>query len=55
MLKLVRNTLLAFAGATVFRSALGADTFKRMKMESKMPFGSLIFIVAKLETDIYHP
>ncbi len=48
LVKGVRNRFLAAAGACLFRTALGADAYRRMRMESKLPFGSLMFVVARL-------
>jgi SAM-dependent methyltransferase len=45
--KYLRNRFLALAGGILFRLSLGRRTFERMRMETKMPFGSLMFIVAR--------
>ena len=47
LLKAVRNRALAVAGSAVLRLGLGARAFHRLRMESKMPFGSLMFVVAR--------
>jgi SAM-dependent methyltransferase len=47
--KLTRNRMLALAGQCLFRPALGRQVFQRMRMETKLPFGSLIFAVAAAE------
>ena len=44
--KAVRNRFLAATAGCLFRAALGRWTYKRMRMESKMPFGALIIMVA---------
>lgn len=49
LMKFARNRLLALAGAGIFRCALGRGAYERMRMEAKMPFGSLMFVVARLE------
>jgi SAM-dependent methyltransferase len=45
--KLVRNRILALAGKCLFRPALGRQVFQQMRMETKLPFGSLVFVVAR--------
>jgi len=47
LVKTIRNRSLALAGKLLFRFALGSETFERMKMETKMPFGSLVSVVAR--------
>jgi len=47
--KFVRNRLIALAGVGIFRLGLGKAVYDRMRMEAKMPFGSLMFVVARLE------
>jgi acetyltransferase-like isoleucine patch superfamily enzyme/SAM-dependent methyltransferase len=49
--KYLRNLLLAFGGGGLFRIALGRAAFDRMRMETKMPFGSLMFVVARRKDD----
>jgi hypothetical protein len=45
--KQLRNCGLALLGNFMFRIALGREAYGRMRMESKMPFGSLMFVVAR--------
>jgi SAM-dependent methyltransferase len=45
-LKSFRNRLLAITAACLFRTSLGGSAYKRMRMESKMPFGALIMMAA---------
>jgi len=47
LVKDVRNRLLAIIGCALFRTALGKGAYGRMRMETKMPFGSLALIVAR--------
>jgi len=47
LVKWFRNRFLAATAACLFRTALGRSQYKRMRMESKMPFGSLIMMVAR--------
>jgi SAM-dependent methyltransferase len=47
--KLARNRTLTFAGKCLFRLALGRRVFQQMRMETKLPFGSLVFVVARAE------
>jgi SAM-dependent methyltransferase len=49
LIKYIRNRSLAFCTGLIFRTLLGKQTFSRMRMESKMPFGSLIFLIARVE------
>ena len=51
LVKCFRNRLLVAASACLFRVALGANAYGRMRMESKMPFGSLMFVVARMEAE----
>lgn len=46
-MKFVRNCLLVLMGAGIFRLGLGKSGYARMRMEAKMPFGSLMFLVAR--------
>jgi SAM-dependent methyltransferase len=46
-IKSFRNRSLVLAASFLFRIGLGKPTYQRMKMESKMPFGSLAFVVAR--------
>lgn len=48
ILKFLRNRLLAIASSFLFLFSLGPKAYGRMRMEAKLPFGSLIFIVARL-------
>jgi SAM-dependent methyltransferase len=47
LVKRVRNRALALAGSAVLRLGLGAQAYQRLRMESKMPFGSLMLVVAR--------
>jgi len=47
LLKYVRNNILATMTAGIFRAALGKRQYQRMRMESKMPYGSLVMIAAR--------
>jgi SAM-dependent methyltransferase len=49
LVKAVRNHFLTVTSACLFRTALGKSAYKRMQMESKMPFGALIMIIAHRE------
>ena len=46
-IKSIRNRSLVLAASLLFRIGLGKPAYQRMKMESKMPFGSLAFVVAR--------
>ncbi len=47
LLKYVRNKILVTVTAGIFRAALGKRQYQRMRMESKMPYGSLVMIAAR--------
>lgn len=48
--KYLRNRLVAVGGRCLFRAALGRDGYRRMRMECKVPVGSLMFVVARKAT-----
>jgi acetyltransferase-like isoleucine patch superfamily enzyme/SAM-dependent methyltransferase len=47
IVKFIRNRLAAITAHGLFRIALGEAAFQRMRQETKMPFGSLMFVIAK--------
>jgi acetyltransferase-like isoleucine patch superfamily enzyme/SAM-dependent methyltransferase len=47
VIKYGRNRALALVIGGLFRLALGRSAYARMRIETKMPFGSLMFVVAR--------
>lgn len=47
IIKYTRNHFLVLSTWALFKISLGSEAFQRMKREAKMPFGSLLFIIAR--------